>query len=131
MNEPDENYYSDNGVVQNGFRAPSVNLAQNNKSQGSDDSRSTTVKIEEGNIPNRSESRPSKGMTDFQRSVINELLIQRGLIMGEHVRQQQEAEAQRAAEEKQDRINEEARRNAIIQNVLQNAKLDIPGMASR
>ena len=73
----------------------------------------------------------SEDMTDFQRSVIDELLIQRGLIMGEQVRQQKEAEAQRVAEERQARINEEARRNAIIQNVLQNAKLDIPGMASR
>ena len=70
-------------------------------------------------------------MTDFQRSVINELLIPRGLIMGEQVKQQEEAEAQRVAEERQARINEEARRNAIIQSVLQNAKLDIPGMASR
>ena len=131
LDEPDENYYSDNGVVQNGFRAPSVNLAQNSTSQESDNSGSSTVKIEEGNIPDRSKSKPSEDMTDFQRSVINELLIQRGLIMDEQVRQQEEAEAQRVAEERQSRINEEARRNAIIQNVLQNAKLDIPGMASR
>lgn len=131
LDEPDENYYSDNGVIQNGFSAPSVNLAQNSTPKVSDNSRSSTVKIEEGNIPDRSGSKPSDDMTDFQRSVINELLIQRGLIMGEQVKQQEEAEAQRAAEEKQARINEEARRNAIIQNVLQNAKLDIPGMASR
>lgn len=131
LDEPDENYYSDNGVVQNGFRAPSVNLAQNSTSKRSDNSRSSTVKIEEGNIPDRSESRSSEDMTDFQRSVINELLIQRGLIMGEQVKQQEEADAQRVAEEKQARVNEEARRNAIIQSVLQNAKLDIPGMASR
>ena len=131
LDEPDENYYSDNGVVQNGFRAPSVKLAQNSTSQESDNSGSSTVKIEEGNIPDRSKSKPSEDMTDFQRSVINELLIQRGLIMDEQVRQQKEADAQRVAEEKQARINEEARRNAIIQSVLQNAKLDIPGMASR
>lgn len=131
LNEPDENYYSDNGVVQNGFRAPSINLAQNSTPKESDNSRSSTVKIEEGNIPDRSGSKPSNDMTDFQRSVINELLIQRGLIMGEQVRQQEEAKAQMIAEEKQARINEEARRNAIIQSVLQNAKLDIPGMASR
>lgn len=131
LDEPDTNYYSDNGIVQNGFSAPSVSLAQNNTPKEAKEPESSTVKIEEGNIPDRSTSKPSEGMTEFQQNVINELLIQRGLIMGEQARQQEEAEAQRAAEERQARINEEARRNAIIQSVLQNAKLDIPGMASR
>lgn len=131
LDEPDTNYYSDNGIVQNGFSAPSVSLAQNDVPKETEEPESSTVKIEEGNIPDRSTSKPSEGMTEFQQSVINELLIQRGLIMGEQARQQEEAEAQRAAEERQARINEEARRNAIIQSVLQNAKLDIPGMASR
>lgn len=131
LDEPDTNYYSDNGIVSNGFSAPSVSLAQNDTPKGTEEPESSTVKIEEGNIPDRSTSKPSEGMTEFQESVINELLIQRGLIMGEQARQQEEAEAQRIAEERQARINEEARRNAIIQSVLQNAKLDIPGMASR
>lgn len=131
LDEPDTNYYSDNGIVQNGFSTPSVSLAQNDTPKETEEPESSTVKIEEGNIPDRSTSKPSEGMTEFQQNVINELLIQRGLIMGEQARQQEEAEAQRVAEERQARINEEARRNAIIQSVLQNAKLDIPGMASR
>lgn len=130
LDEPDTNYYSDNGIVQNGFSAPSVSLAQNDTPKEAKEPESSMVKIEEGNIPDRSTSKPSEGMTEFQQNVINELLVQRGLIMGEQARQQEESEAQRVAEERQARINEEARRNAIIQSVLQNAKLDIPGMAS-
>lgn len=125
LEDVDKNYYSDNGVVENGFGALTGNMAENT---GKDES--STVKIEEGNIPSRDGSEGSKEMTDFQRSVINELLVQRGLIMGEQAKQQEEAEAKRKAEERQAMISEEARRNEIIQSVLKNAKLNIPGMAS-